>query len=313
MCEHKFVKSSKKDVCYCINCGVLSYKSITSLSVPSLTKTSISLDPLLLKFKSSQFSIDYSNNYIIQYMSVRKKAINFIKTQSNIFYFTKNIIYKAINYLDLIYINNNVSFDLMPKICIICIMLAIQFNSCCTKNTNMDLKGFSYYLKNMTDIYETEVFCLKCLDYNLGLYTSFDYIDLFFSLGFVFSLEKNRFDISFIYSKCYECLELIIEDNYFLNFSSYTIALSLIKIISQYYGCFDNEIFKKIYGINFNKDKYLICQQYLICLLSYNFGLKEKITLFNNNLQSITINNNKESKINDYSINLSDNRSYCII
>ena len=190
MCEHKFVKASKKDVYYCINCGVLSYKSITSLSVPSLTKTSISLDPLLLKFKSSQFSIDFSNNYIIQYMSVRKKAINFIKTQSNIFYFTKNIIYKAINYLDLIYINNNVSFDLMPKICIICIILAIQFNSCCTKNTNMDLKGFSYYLKNMTDIYETEVFCLKCLDYNLGLYSSFDYIDLFFSLGFVFSLEK---------------------------------------------------------------------------------------------------------------------------
>ena len=313
MCEHKFVKGSKKDVYYCINCGVLSYKSITSLSVPSLTKTSISLDPLLLKFKSSQFSIDFSNNYIIQYMSVRKKAINFIKTQSNIFYFTKNIIYKAINYLDLIYINNNVSFDLMPKICIICIILAIQFNSCCTKNTNMDLQGFSYYLKNMTNIYETEVFCLKCLDYNLGLYSSFDYIDLFFSLGFVFSLEKNHFDISFIYSKCYECLELIIEDNYFLNFSSYTITLSLIKIISQYYGCFDNEIFKKIYGINFNKDKYLICQQYLIFLLSYNFNIKEKITLFNNNLQSITINNNKESKINDSSINLSDNRSYCII
>jgi len=51
---------------------ILSYKSILSLSVDFLIKISISHDPLLLKFKSLQFLIDYSNNYILSYLSIKK-------------------------------------------------------------------------------------------------------------------------------------------------------------------------------------------------------------------------------------------------
>ena len=59
MCNHIFNKSSKTDVSYCTNCGILSYKGRPSLSIVSLVKNTFQFDPLLLKFKSSQFSIDY--------------------------------------------------------------------------------------------------------------------------------------------------------------------------------------------------------------------------------------------------------------
>ena len=286
MCKHKFVQGSKNEIAFCIKCGILSYKSIPSLSVVSLTKTSISYDPLLLKFKSSKFSIDFSNNYIMSYLSIRKNVVNFINKQSLFFQIPKNLVYKAINYLDLIYINNTISFDLMPKISITCLLLAIQFNTCCTINSNIDLKNFNSYIKNIKNITEIEILCLKWLDYNLGMYDSYDYIDLFFSIGFIFPSNQICIDISTLYYKCINCLDIIFNDKFFLYFTSYTMALSLIKIVCQYHNCFDNEIFKKIYSINFQKEKYIKCEQYILGILSnhFSFSLYKNLKVFTDNL-----------------------------
>ena len=286
MCKHKFVQGSKNEIAFCIKCGILSYKSIPSLSVVSLTKTSISYDPLLLKFKSSKFSIDFSNNYILSYLLIRKNAVNFINKQSLFFQIPKNLVYKAINYLDLIYINNTISFDLMPKISITCLLLAIQFNTCCTINSNIDLKNFNTYIKNIKNITEIEILCLKWLDYNLGMYDSYDYIDLFFSIGFIFPSNQICIDISTLYYKCINCLDIIFNDKFFLYFTSYTMALSLIKIVCQYHNCFDNEIFKKIYSINFQKEKYIKCEQYILGILSnhFSFSLYKNLKVFTDNL-----------------------------
>ncbi len=286
MCKHKFVQGSKNEIAFCIKCGILSYKSIPSLSVVSLTNTSISYDPLLLKFKSSKFSIDFSNNYILSYLSIRKNAVNFINKQSLFFQIPKNLVYKAINYLDLIYINNTISFDLMPKISITCLLLAIQFNTCCTINSNIDLKNFNTYIKNIKNITEIEILCLKWLDYNLGMYDSYDYIDLFFSIGFIFPSNQICIDISTLYYKCINCLDIIFNDKFFLYFTSYTMALSLIKIVCQYHNCFDNEIFKKIYSINFQKEKYIKCEQYILGILSnhFSFSLYKNLKVFTDNL-----------------------------
>ena len=87
MCDHNFKNGIKNDVSYCTICGILSYKGIPSLSVPSLAKTTISIDPLLLKYKPYKFTIDHSNNYIIYYMNIRRKSINYIKIQGNFFQF----------------------------------------------------------------------------------------------------------------------------------------------------------------------------------------------------------------------------------
>ena len=283
MCNHIFNKSSKTDVSYCTNCGILSYKGRPSLSIVSLVKNTFQFDPLLLKFKSSQFSIDYSNTYSMIYLSNRINGINFIKNQTKYFSFPKNIIYKAINYLDLIYLNNNVPIIFLQKICLICLLFSIEFNTCCTKNSNINLSEFKMYIKKyIHNLNEMELFCLRCLDYNLEMNTTFDYIDLFFSLGFIFLPKKENFDISFLYINCINFLEIIIEDNNNFHFSNYIIALSIIKIITNYYNLFDNEIFKKIYGINFNKEKFINCEE-LLNLILCNFYFTSKILLNVNN------------------------------
>ena len=79
--------------------------------------------------------------------------------------------------------------------------------------------------------------------------------------------------------------EIIIENNNNLHFSSYTIALSIIKIITKYYNLFDNEIFKKIYGINFNKEKFIKCEE-LINNILCNFYFTSK-SLYNVNINYI--------------------------
>ena len=301
MCNHNFKNGIKNDVSYCIICGILSYKGIPSLSVPSLAKTTISIDPLLLKYKPYKFTIDHSNNYIIYYMNIRRKSINYIKIQGNFFSIPNNIIHKAINYLDYIYLmNNNVSFDLISKICIVCLLFAIQFNVCCSKSSSIDFKGFRSYIQNIQNLKEIEIYCLKCLDYNLGMYTSLDYINLFFSLGVIFPYKKiptkNYVDISFLYFNCISALEIIIEDNYSLEFSSYTTALSLIKLTLENFDYLDSEDFKKIYGINFNKDKYIQCEKSLKYILAnyYHNPIKTQQLSYQN--LNYNLNNSHQSR-----------------
>ena len=97
MCKHIYKHTRKKDVSYCIICGCLSYKNIPSLSIQFNSKYLFEIDPFLLKFKHSKKTIDYSNNLIIQYISIRYIAINNIKKLSLLFSISKTLIHKAIN------------------------------------------------------------------------------------------------------------------------------------------------------------------------------------------------------------------------
>ena len=300
MCNHKFKKGSKQNISFCTICGILSYNGIPSISVPLLSKTTVSIDPLLIKYKPFQFTIDHSNNYINYYLSQRRKYINLIKIQGNLFSIPNYIIHKAIYYLDYIYLNNNVSFDLNSTICIICLLFAIQFNECCSKSCSIDFKGFRNYIQNIHNLKEIEIYCLKCIDYNLGMYSSLDYINLFFSLGVIFPNDKTNIDhyidISFLYFNCISALEIIIEDNYSLEFSSYTIALTIIKMTLENFNCFDSEIFKKIYGINFTKEKYIQCQNSLKYILANYYHNPIKTQQISNQKLFINMNNSEQSR-----------------
>ena len=300
MCSHKFKKGSKQNISFCTICGILSYNGIPSISVPLLSKTTVSIDPLLIKYKPFQFTIDHSNNYINYYLNQRRKYINLIKIQGNLFSIPNYIIHKAIYYLDYIYLNNNVSFDLNSTICIICLLFAIQFNECCSKSCSIDFKGFRNYIQNIHNLKEIEIYCLKCIDYNLGMYSSLDYINLFFSLGIIFPNDKTNIDhyidISFLYFNCISALEIIIEDNYSLEFSSYTIALTIIKMTLENFNCFDLEIFKKIYGINFTKEKYIQCQNSLKYILANYYHNPIKTQQISNQKLFINMNNSEQSR-----------------
>ena len=100
----------------------------------------------------------------------------------------------------------------------ICLLLAIQFNSCCTFDSNINLKHFNSYIKYIKNRTEIEILYLKCLDYNLGMYDFFDYIDLFFSIDFIFPSNQICINISILYYNYINCLDIIFNDKFFFIF-----------------------------------------------------------------------------------------------
>ena len=265
MCNHTFSNSIKEGVFFCTKCSTLSYKNIPAITLPLLSNDKILIDPLLLKYKYLKTRINYNKQFNCMYLSFRHVGIEHIKEVSNYFNLSKSSFYRAINYLDEIYLNYVISPELITKISSICLMLTIQFNECCTKESNSNLKGFSNYLNSINGIREIEFLCLKCLNYNLGIFSSFDYLNLFFSLGIIFPNKKydnnnqNYNEIIHLYLQCVNILNIIIEDIRCLELDKYILALSIIKMVCLQSQNFNEEIIKYIYGINLSKEKYIKC------------------------------------------------------
>ena len=302
MCDHDFKKTQKKEISYCTKCGNLSYKNIPSLSIQFNSKYLFEFDPFLLKFKYSKKIIDFSNNSINKYLNFRNIGINQIKILSNLFSFSKISYYKAIHYLDQIYINNpSISIDLIEKISSVCLLLSVQFNECCSQNSNIDIKTFiQFLLSKITNLNEIEILCLKNLDYNLEIYSSYDYLNLFFSHGLIFPnenkiIEQNEdSNIINLYLKCVNILDIIIEDYNCLGYTQYIIAVSIIGMVLTQSKLFSIETFKYVYGINLLKEKYRKCQNVLksIYINNYFFCHEYYSNKSQNSLSSDSTNDN---------------------
>ena len=268
---HNFIKTKKEKISYCSICNILSYDNNPLLSIPSMTTKNFSLNPFELKFKPFIYKINYQNPNQIQYLKYRRNAINFLKIQSNFFSFPKIIFYKALNNLDFIYLYNNIPVDMIEKNSLICLYLTLKFNERCINNNLFDFKNFKSNILKIEFFKQSEILCLKCLDYDLGKYSTFDYINLFFSLGVICSNKiKRNIDINKLYYTCLNYLDYVIEDNNSLNFTSYILALSIIKFVLEKNNYFNSEIFYKIYGINFKKEKYILCQNFLNIIILNN-------------------------------------------
>ena len=268
---HNFIKTKKEKISYCSICNILSYDNNPLLSIPSMTTKNFSLNPFELKFKPFIYKINYQNPNQIQYLKYRRNAINFLKIQSNFFSFPTIIFYKALNNLDFIYLYNNIPVDMIEKNSLICLYLTLKFNERCINNNLFDFKNFKSNILKIEFFKQSEILCLKCLDYDLGKYSTFDYINLFFSLGVICSNKiKGNIDINKLYYTCLNYLDYVIEDNNSLNFTSYILALSIIKFVLEKNNYFNSEIFYKIYGINFKKEKYILCQNFLNTIILNN-------------------------------------------
>ena len=268
---HNFIKTKKEKISYCSICNILSYDNNPLLSIPSMTTKNFSLNPFELKFKPFIYKINYQNPNQIQYLKYRRNAINFLKIQSNFFSFPKIIFYKALNNLDFIYLYNNIPVDMIEKNSLICLYLTLKFNERCINNNLFDFKNFKSNILKIEFFKQSEILCLKCLDYDLGKYSTFDYINLFFSLGVICSNKiKGNIDINKLYYTCLNYLDYVIEDNNSLNFTSYILALSIIKFVLEKNNYFNSEIFYKIYGINFKKEKYILCPNFLNTIILNN-------------------------------------------
>jgi hypothetical protein len=172
----------------------------------------------------------------------------------------------------------------------VCVLIAYEFNECCTKNDGkINLKGFSSFYKNFSNLIEVQTLILKKLNYNLGEYNCFDYINLFFSFGIIFNSNNNKnntININKNYQECLFLLENFIEDCNYLKYSDYVIAVSIIKYVFINYEYYNEKIFNEIYNINNKNDIYKNCQFEINLLLNKFISM----IYFNNNKNNFIIN-----------------------
>ena len=294
MHNHKLVQSSKKNICYCINCQNLSYKGALCQSF-LINPLNFNLDPFELKFMP--FSPENNNKMEshTKYLEYRKTGILKIYHLINAFSIKSIIYYKAIGLMDHIYLKNDVSIDDIETIASICVLLAIKFNECykpyikednLTKNENYvyflshvenngkisknvtNIKGLFHYIsKNVNNFKYWEILCLKYLNYDLRRYSAYDYLILFFQLGIFFC--KETIDIMSKFKICLKILNSIINNSKSSYYSQYILAMSIIKVAFETEIFFNIKIFKEVYEVDLSKKKYKECSNYIKIILNF--------------------------------------------
>jgi hypothetical protein len=292
------------------------------------------IDPLILKYKPISLKIDFSLVSHKNYMNDRKKGLSKIYYLSNYFKLDRMIKYKAIGLMDQIYLNNeDVSTENIEAISSTCVLLSIEFNDCYINsnkiklsiyndipksNLNIDKNNFyinnkkalfQYIKKEVNCIMYWQSYCLKKLVYNLGKYTSFDYINLFFDLGIIFT--KKEVDIINMYESCFNILETIIGNQYFCKYNQYIVAMSVIYLIFKSSNYFNLKVFKYIYGVDFSKEKYKLCINKINSLVTNLYNIKfennsfSNINIIENNFyfKNYNVNNNDNKYFSDKKIN----------
>lgn len=211
--SHIFVASSKRDISYCKICQKLLYKGIISQSIPINFNYTFNNDPLECKFIPFSYVVNLESENHKKYLENKKIGVLNINNLVTNFGLKAMILYKSICLMDEIYLKNEVSIENIEIISAICVLLAIKFNECCkpyntdsymSENVNdiiyhtylgsnkkdknkANLGGFFLYIKkNINNLIFWEALCLKYLNYNLGKYSAYDYLVLFFRLGLVF-------------------------------------------------------------------------------------------------------------------------------
>ena len=347
MHSHIFLPTKKKNICYCKICSKLSYNGIVCQTLPIKTFTKFDIDPFKLKFMPISTVANYNSSIHQKYLESKIIGISKIKYLTHTFGLKSMVLYKAINYMNQIYLENEISTDDIENVASLCVLLVAEFNECClpsiideflTKNETdifyhnnfkklpfqneknkrndealkeekikhkSNLNGLFHYIKKNVNNYKYwEVLCLKKLNYNLGKYSSYDYLILFFGLGIFFCKENINILEKFKY--CVNILDFITNNKRSCEYSQYTLAMSIIKVALEDNNFFDKNVFKYLYGVDLSKKKYLNCSNMIKTILNiYYNNNNSKFLFFNNQLNNqqlfIYINkliNNEEEKNN---------------
>ena len=325
MHPHIFISSTKKDISYCKLCSKLSYKGISSPELSLKTSHNFDVDPLKLKFKPFSITANYNLLNHIKYLESKKIGISKIKYLVYNFGLKSIVLYKAINFMNQIFLEKEIPIEYIENIASLCVLISTEFNDCCmhtvaedyikkneyeilySTHSNKELFQidqnqqknylikeerikhktnliglFNYIRKTIKNYKYWELICLKNLNYDLGKYSAYDYIILFFELGIIFSKEK--IDIYELLKTCINILDFITGDKRSCDFNQYTLAMSIIKVTLEGNVFFDKSVFKYIYGVDLSKKKYVNCSNMIKNILSnLSCSIDNSKKLFYNN------------------------------
>lgn len=275
MCnQHSFKSSIREGVSYCINCGCFSYQNIP-LNTPKQYQRNVSIDLIdickttiqneLIKSRSI-----HNKNFDPNYFTVRKSGIAYIRLIVNFLQFNQSVIYKAILYLDLIYGEKEYpSFDSIENVSWVCVLFAFQFNENCSKVRNIDY--LFEFIKAIPSFHQLEIYCLKILNYDLAHLSCYDYLFNLFTMGIISTnIEPNGEKIVKFNESCIEFMDNLIQDDRFLDFTGYEIALAIVKIQLEENRYKALNTFSLVYGIDYNKPSLMNCAFVLAIIKKYS-------------------------------------------
>ena len=160
MHSHIYIQSNKNDVSYCKICNQLSYKESIFQSIPIRTYNIFNIAPLKLKYKPFSIISNYKLPNHIKYLEYKNKGISKIKFLTYNFGLKSMILYKSINFMNQIFLENEISIDNIDNIASLCVLLVTKYNDCCipsiieeylNKNENDIL--YNYHLKKNSNLY----------------------------------------------------------------------------------------------------------------------------------------------------------------
>lgn len=176
--------------------------------------------------RSIKKSFDYNNKYHIDYIQQRYKGVGNILIIAKLLNYPKNIVFKAIAYLDKIFSNKVPPSTNVDHISSICFLLADKF-----LNLRKDSKTSNLFeiVKRIPNYKELEILCLKALDYDLSLNSSFDYLISFFQNEKLLKDILTEEEKKICFNLSLKRMEYFIVDMRSVDFSNYVIAATIIR------------------------------------------------------------------------------------
>jgi len=298
-CKHNKISNIKdKRYTFCENCGGIIMKNDLTLNYtikPLSMEKQINEDPIKIyetMVKRSPILID-STTIQNSYLKIRKIVMTYLQKLSMKMKYSDSTFYRALYYLDntmKTIVDINSKQILYFTIAFFIISGKYNENDIFEPDLNDFIQFHEKYILQIDEMIKYEIICLKLIDYNLINYSSYDWLMVLLSNGFIFEEEisnKPSNIINNIYNYIKKCLALITAKPFFFQYNPFKIAFSLIQIgREKYIGDDDGKYFK------FIKDLYKVK------FSDYENCYKEiKNEIFNSNNKKISSNTQIDKKV----------------
>jgi len=311
-CSHKIIKEklTKKSRAYfyCYKCGKLII--VKDLNIyEALNKGKLEFNPVKVinqmlirqkeeqilindKFKNNNQVYDINSNF---YIKNRDTFILYLKQLCNKMNFSDNTFYHCLYLLDayLIYvIKKEISKRTIFLITLGFFLISSKFNEkdIFEPNINQFCKIEKDIIVSQKEILNMEIKCLHLINYNMLNYSTYDWLQVFNKIGFIFNIDTINFTIEDIFEKQKYLLKRILNTDILYKYNSFQNAISIIHI------SMDN-IFS---AHKINKDLF----ELFLSIFNYKFSDYEscymdmKNNIFNNYNKNVIENNKTENSNN---------------
>jgi hypothetical protein len=267
-CKHNKIPNIKdKRYTFCQNCGGIIMKNDLTLNYtikPLSMEKQINEDPIKIYETMIKRSPIFNDSTTIQnsYLKIRKIVMTYLQKLSMKMKYSDSTFYRALYYLDntmRTIVDINSKQILYFTIAFFIISGKYNENDIFEPDLNDFIQFHEKYILQIDEMIKYEIICLQLIDYNLINYSSYDWLMVLLSNGFIFEEEISKKPSNIInntYNYIKKCLALITAKSFFFQYNPFKIAFSLIQIgreefIHEEEGKYFNFI-KDLYKIKFS-------------------------------------------------------------